>query len=352
MWPKRIAYLLLWCLLIFGDDLVRLLPTRASANWVSYLIFLGERGTVLTIAIITILVDSQFRLIRAIGQIVYFILFVPIASLYVGYHIVKGSYRLPTTLRRLITLPSLHAILWPLTIISAYGILTDWQHQVMPFYLGVVILAIFTLVVLSFMFAFAPGVVHRLLATLALSIWKYNKKDVEDKLNSEEFSRDSVKREAKAKELLALVGSAERVVRFFQISGSRKTIIRMWVVFLSLLLILTTFLFALSFLALDRINPRSYEGLADHPFLGLYLYSLTNMFSAEPPGIVPANLAARTLAVLQVVCAVAIGLLLLLVVTTLSPERYEEELNQVTGELRIAEKQLHELVNRLQAKNP
>src|SRR3990172_2936403 len=103
----------------------------------------------------------------------------------------------------------------------------------------------------------------------------------------------------------------------------------MLVVFLPFLLLLITFLFAVSFFALDRISPGSFEGLRDYGFFDLFLYSLTNMFSSEPPGIASVTQGARTLAVLQVICAVAIGVVLLLVVTTFSPERYEEELNQV-----------------------
>jgi hypothetical protein len=335
-------------LLIFGDGIARLLLDLFDSRGAPFLRILADRQLILAGAVFVILVFSQFRLGRAFVQAIYFILFIPIAILYAIYRGVSVLFRVPGMLRRFFTSRILHLLLWPATILSVYAVIFDWRRPWSPVYLTSILFAVWVLLILAFIFAFSPGVLHRLIVALALSWWKITKKDVDEKLASEQFSNDRDKREAKAKELTTWVSYGESLLKFFKASG-RGAMIRTSALLLPLLLLAIVFLFAVAYLALAHMNSSSFEGFRENGFLSLLLFSLTNMFGSEPPGISPATDGARVLAAIQLICGVAIGLVLLLVVTTFSPEKFEEEVNQARSELQSAYQELQKHIERLRS---
>jgi hypothetical protein len=359
VWPKRLAFLILWALFLFGSQIEQLVDDKFGPPFTSYIGILTNRRNVLFLAAAVVMVVARFQPIGVVVQAFYLWLFIPIALIIAAIYIVFRSSRLflrvPSITRGFLTSYRVHIFLWPLVILASVGILAGWEPRLLLVYLAIVFSSIVTLVADAFLFAFSPGAVHHATARLALWFWKNYRGSVEKQLASPEFTGDKSKVNAKVNELTAVASFAEKMIRYFDLAADRKTAIKLFIGILPFLFILVALLFAVVFLGLEHNGPGSFAGSASGPErltpLDFFLFSVANMLNAGFSGVLPVAHAAKIVSMLEVFCSVSIVVVLLLIVTSISPERHQEELKEVLGELQGVAHELSQLIERVRNLN-
>ncbi len=346
-WPKRFAYLILWALFLFGSSLGQLANAKFGPPWNSYVSIIIERRNVLLLAAATVLIASRFRPGAVIVQALVLWLFIPIASVYLVYSAVRFLLHFRSLVPRLLTSRRVHSLVWPAAILAVAAILNGWGPSLLPIYLVVVVLSVAMLLAVAFLFAFSPGVLYRVAAKAMVEVWRSNRRDVEQKLESGEFSRDRSKLDTKISELTTLSQSADKIVHYYERAADPSSAIKVFVIILPFLFAIIVFLFTVVFLGLEHNSVGSFRGPQVVSTLDLFLFSLSNMLNANLSGVVPATHAAKIFALTEVVCAVSIVVVLLLVVTTISRERHKEELKEARSELQQAQQEVAELIDHL-----
>lgn len=100
--------------------------------------------------------------------------------------------------------------------------------------------------------------------------------------------------------------------------------------------VLTTVVFALVYVAVDRVEAGAFSTQGPFGFWPAVGYSFSTLMTSDLMGVQPVSALAKGLSLVEVSCSILLLILLVFVVLTSIRERYRADLNAIVDELRVA----------------
>ncbi len=337
-WFKWFLAAAIWSLLFAGHQLFRFIAISIPRTFADL------------IPIIVILLCVVLLLYRPTQTLAFFFYLAvfPLWLLFVFLPV--NVFRLGKSLAKLASLvmtigrsAKFNLIVVAFGIFSAVSIWNHWNVAFSQAYLAVILLLILLLHVHLFVFAFRPGIGHRLLANFVSQYWKWLQTDI----SRGEARRVSLNPTDRLKAVASLGNGVLAILQKYQ---GAHVLLGMFIIGLGVYFVLLTFLFGAAYYATLTIEPRSFALLNQPSFSDIYLFSATNMLGTHFGDVIPRSTTARTLAALQLVSSVTIGVIVLLVFTTLGRERFQQELDDAINNVKQTISAVDEQIKNIQSK--
>ncbi len=304
------------------------------------------------LAVILVVVLLWFRFAQTIGFFLHLLLFpflipiwLTIRIFWVSVRISVGIFRfgrflprLPILIVNTATSLKLNFIVAVLGTLSVISILNRWYVYFSTFYFVVLLFWIVLLHAQLFIVAFRPGILQRSLVDGFLEYWKSEKTRPETQTSAGEFRIGRVKigppRLSATDRLDASKKMGNYLLAYLERLRGNPFPLKVFIAGLVVCFLIVTLLFAAMYYELLAIDRRSFATISAASFLDVYLFSIANMLTTNFGDMLPRSTTARSLATLQLVSSVSIGVILLLVFTTLNKVRFEQELDDAIHDVK------------------
>jgi len=345
---KNVFLLGLWMAVICKKDISNLVTSKfpTFSLWKEYIknygIFIG-----LGIAVILILrwrFFLRWALLFILFPIKLFLWLIPKYT----YKALRSLYIVPRSAYKLTLSVRVNLIILIVFILSTVAILRQWYIPLYLCYivmLNIVLLFIYghlmTLVV-------SPAFIYHKVTNLAEKLWTgYRKKftKILSDLQNHPENKDKLekRRDQHIKSIEAYEKAGSAFCELLEKVNNRTVIVQIFLISCVLYLFLVIFSFSLQYHSLLMRYPDSISGIEENSITNCLYFSFTHMFGTNYGGSIPLSKVAKLTSSLQTVYALAIGVVLFIIFTTVTVQRYEQDLSSIIRIIRNIVNEMREL---------
>jgi hypothetical protein len=329
----------LWAYAIFHDQVNRVFGAAAPNSILPGLSFIQRHPVAVAMGAVLLLligtVQQPKRLLRLIGFVLEWLAFPLVVLFWLVplnlYRAVRLSYRIFKFISRLACSFRFNFALLVCCGWAVWAIFVNWEPRFRLLCVGVVLLCTLLAYIQVFRLLLSPAAIYSGPTRWMLLGWSKCKEKFEEtmaKVAMDEAGAEKLAREKRGQiELLqALEKGCGKLLAHLDRVNQRSFVVTVFVAVLAGCFLAIVFSFSVQFYGLSALGgfkPR------DLKYIDCVYFSLSNVLTVNFADVVPISIEAKFLACIEVLCGFGLAVIVLLVFTVVSIERFSRDVSEV-----------------------